>query len=123
MPDGLQSYCIDCSKERSKERYTKFSDEQKKVMRDRAKKQSIAPKQFIWDFLKINPCVDCGESDPIVLDFDHLFDKKKAVSSLASSAVSLDSIKDEILKCEVRCANCHRKKTAIQFGWYKNIVP
>ena len=29
------------------------------------------------------------------------------------------SIEEEIAKCEVRCANCHRQRTALQFGWPK----
>jgi hypothetical protein len=37
--------------------------------------------------------------------------------------LSLDIINNEILKCEVRCANCHTRKTAEQFGWFKcNLV-
>lgn len=76
-PDGLQSYCVACSKQRSKERYLNFSDEQKSSIRNRTKKMSQINKQYIWDFLKNHFCVDCGESDPVVLEFDHLRDKKR----------------------------------------------
>lgn len=31
---------------------------------------------------------------------------------------SWDEILDEIKKCEVVCANCHRIRTAKQFNWY-----
>lgn len=56
-------------------------------------------------------CVDCGEKDPIVLDFDHVKGTKE--KNLADAALnwSLDHIKKEIEKCQVRCANCHRRIT------------
>ena len=73
----------------------------------------------MWDYLKKHPCVDCGEKNPIVLEFDHLRDKLIEVSRLVQYT-SINKVQSEIEKCEIRCANCHRRKTAIQFGWYKN---
>jgi len=34
---------------------------------------------------------------------------------------STASILEEINKCVIRCSNCHRKKTAKDFSWYKDI--
>ena len=68
--------------------------------------------------LERNPCVDCGESDPIVLDFDHRGDKRSAVSVMAAWA-SVATLEQEIAKCEVRCANCHRRKTLAERGSYR----
>ena len=66
--------------------------------------------------------MDCGEKDPIVLEFDHMDGKKSKhyeVSTLVSSGRSLSVIMEEISKCVVRCCNCHRRKTAKTLGWYK----
>lgn len=72
--------------------------------------------KYICNYLAKHPCVDCGENDVVVLDFDHVRGiKRKKIAALRR--VSLRTIKEEIEKCEVRCANCHRRRTAKQFGW------
>ena len=54
-------------------------------------------------------CVDCGyKENPLALQFDHVRGTKfKEVSVMVSECYSLPRIKDEIRKCEIRCANCH----------------
>lgn len=71
-------------------------------------------------YLLEHPCVDCGECDPLVLDFDHRdrSTKRMSVSSLLRYACWAP-LEAEIAKCDVRCANCHRRRTAQQFGWRK----
>jgi 5-methylcytosine-specific restriction endonuclease McrA len=77
-------------------------------------------KQFVWNYLQAYPCVDCGERDPIVLEFDHVRGKKrKIISQLVNSGYGIDVIKKEIAKCEVRCSNCHKRKTAREQGWFR----
>jgi hypothetical protein len=56
-------------------------------------------------------CVDCGEKNHIVLDFDHIRDKKYNVSRMIHDGFSWKAIMREIQKCEVVCANCHRIRT------------
>jgi hypothetical protein len=57
-------------------------------------------------------CVDCGERDVVVLEFDHIGDKTSTVTALAWSQRSLEQIDAEIACCEIRCCNCHRRRTA-----------
>lgn len=78
--------------------------------------------ELLKEYLSSHPCVDCHEPDPVVLDFDHVSGVKKGhVPSMCSEGMSWNTISAEIEKCEVRCANCHRRRTAIQFGWFKKI--
>ena len=76
-------------------------------------------KKYVYNYLIEHPCVDCGESDPVVLEFDHKDRSQKRfdVSLASSGSYGLESVKIEIQKCEIRCANCHRKKTYRESGW------
>ena len=77
-------------------------------------------RQYVWNYLLKHPCIDCGETDPIVLEFDHTRGKKvDAVSNIVKRGFALTKIDIEIAKCDVRCANCHRRKTSDQLGWFK----
>jgi len=59
-----------------------------------------------------HPCVDCGEPDPIVLDFDHVRGEKfLGIAELIVRGFAMKVIIAEMKKCEVRCANCHRRIT------------
>ena len=70
-------------------------------------------------YLKVHPCVDCGEADPTVLDFDHVRESKAFNIANAITRLAWTRIVREIQKCEVRCANCHRRKTARENQWFK----
>jgi hypothetical protein len=76
--------------------------------------------RFITHYLESAPCVDCGEADVVVLDFDHVGVKRHGVVELAYREASIASLKREIGECEVRCANCHRRRTAIQQGHFRH---
>jgi hypothetical protein len=66
---------------------------------------------FVIDYLGRTGCVDCSERNVIVLDFDHVGTKGACVLTLALNEHSLASIEREIANCQVRCANCHRRRT------------
>jgi hypothetical protein len=78
-----------------------------------------ASNRWLVDFLAEHPCIDCGETDPVVLEFDHIdrSTKRADVSILVQRGYSLAIIQAEIAKCVVRCANCHRRRTVTQLGW------
>ena len=75
---------------------------------------------FLLDYLRAAPCVDCGETDPVVLDFDHVGTKRAGVVQLAGREHSIASLEREIAECEVRCANCHRRRTILEQGHFRN---
>lgn len=89
--------------------------ENKDLVKDRATKYkrfaSKRNKEYVSKYLENHPCVDCGEKDIIVLEFDHLFDKEENIANAIYRAWSLERIQKKIDKCEVRCANCHRRIT------------
>ena len=89
---------------------------------DKAKGYSKAARDrtraLIKTHLEANPCIDCGETDIIVLEFDHIGnDKEFNISDATRIGYGVKKLKAEIAKCEVRCANCHRKKTYERGGW------
>jgi hypothetical protein len=118
--DGLQSYCRECTRVFYVAHYGQ--NRERIVARNsaRIKKNRLEYRRIIWEYLLAHPCVDCGESDPIVLEFDHVRgDKSGDISNLARGEFTTKRLINEIEKCEVRCANCHRRKTALQFGWFR----
>ena len=72
-------------------------------------------------FFNDRPCVDCGESDPLVLEFDHLREKRFNIAKGIGDR-AWQSVLDEIGKCEVVCANCHRRGTALRGGFARAVV-
>jgi len=76
---------------------------------------------FLVEYFASHPCVDCGESDPVVLEFDHLGAKSFNIAKGLRDR-SWDALIDEIAKCEVVCANCHRRRTAVRGGFARAVV-
>lgn len=74
------------------------------------------------EHLERHPCVDCGEPDPVVLEFDHLPEHVKRFEigrAVVASTRSWALILSEIDRCEVVCANCHRRRSARRGGFRK----
>lgn len=56
-------------------------------------------------------CEDCGEENPVCLEFHHndKNEKDQSVARLISYTSSKDRLKIEMGKCTLLCRNCHRK--------------
>ena len=89
------------------------------------KRHRVKVRTQLFAFLSTKECVDCGEKDPVVLDFDHngLERKFKTVAKMLSGHYSWESVQREIRKCEIRCANCHRRKTYLQLRCWGKTKP
>lgn len=67
-------------------------------------------REWLSQYKSGKPCLDCGQGFPhYVMDFDHIGDKKAAVSRLLG--YSMETLLVEIAKCDLVCANCHRIRT------------
>lgn len=102
------SYCKDCHNEYQKAYYKKHPlginesvKRRKKLVRDMVKGG------------KSIKCMDCGKEYPwYVMDYDHVRGIKKFNLSVAASKYrKLDSIIEEMAKCDIVCSNCHRERT------------
>jgi hypothetical protein len=117
----FKSYCKPCQADFCREYYYANHELYNKRRLLRNKKYRLRNRSFVWQYLTKHPCLDCGERDPIVLEFDHVTGRKvQEVSIMVGQAYPLARIEAEILKCEVRCANCHRRRTAKQLGWKRD---
>jgi mono/diheme cytochrome c family protein len=110
----LQTWCRDCFAAYGREYYRRNREAQKaRLLRNTAARR-VDNRARAIDYLRAHPCVDCGETDIVVLQFDHIRDKKKDLATMIASGSTWASIEQEIAKCEVRCANCHRLRTALR---------
>ncbi len=83
------------------------------------KRQKEVLIQYLFQKLSNSKCVDCGEKDILVLDFDHIKEKEFNIAVLFKKRCAIKTLEKELNKCEVRCANCHRRKTAKEIGSWK----
>lgn len=89
------------------------------------KRHRLKIRAKLFDFLSTRSCVDCGEKDPVVLEFDHRERKNKfkIIARMLSGHYSWLSIEREIEKCDIRCANCHRRRTYVQLKSFGRTKP
>jgi hypothetical protein len=103
---GLCGICKSCTKKQATDYKKKHPERYKKYQRTTVERLIETKK-----VAKERPCADCGVQYPhYVMDFDHREDKKFTISKMAGR-VSQQRLKEEIAKCDVVCANCHRERT------------
>lgn len=113
--DGLQNMCRHCNSARSRQYYVDHHDKHRVVMRAKNAAYVQRAHEYVLRILLQSSCA-CGESDPLVLDFDHRdpTTKELDISHAIQNGWSPMRLEVEIGKCDIVCANCHRRRTAEQ---------
>jgi excinuclease UvrABC ATPase subunit len=94
---------------KNKRKDKSYSKVEYNIKRQYSKVYKDRNREIVNSYLKEHPCVDCGNTDLRVLDFDHVRGKKLgSISHGVKNSWPIEKLLAEINKCEVRCANCHR---------------
>ncbi len=122
--DGLNTMCRVCSNLICKERYKNSKGTYLEKLYERQDRILIETRTFVLEYLKTHPCVHCGQTNIMTLEFDHLRDKFKDISMMIKQTYGIEAIKKEVDKCQVLCSNCHNIKTqTVQRSWkYKYLT-
>ena len=121
----LHAQCKDCYKAHRKSYYTEHYNKYRYQYIQRGKERRIKARQeyrsYIISYLEDKKCSICSENDIRTLEFDHITPATKlfSISQGVKLGKNIDLIKEEIDKCRILCANCHKKLTASQQEWYK----
>ena len=112
--DGVQSYCVPCQREYQNEDYRRSAERYRARAGIRNQQRRARVRRIIRE-AKDRPCADRGRRFPVfVMDFDHRSGTRKRFNIGAVALAGRDderSLRDEIGKCDVLCANCHRFRT------------
>ncbi len=112
-----QSWCTSCFRERDKASYAKSSSLRARIRRNHETRRELI-RRMLWEYLLSHPC-ECGERDPVVLEFHHHGEKEKEIANALRDSWSWPRIEAEISKCRVMCANCHKRLTAKAINSYR----
>ena len=115
------NYCRPCRAAYKREHYV--ANRARYIAQAQERKRTVAGDRarLLVEYLLEHPCIDCGETDPLVLEFDHLGDKTFEIAKGLRDRRWCDVL-DEIAKCDVVCANCHRRRTARRGGFARAAV-
>lgn len=97
-------YKNDQKQKESQKQY--YLENKAKYMQERRDKRR-RNKEFVLS--QKTSCSVCEMTDKVCLDFHHNGGKIKNVSQLVNEATTIDKLKEEIAKCSILCANCHKK--------------
>lgn len=103
MFDEGRHQCKECRKAYRKQRRLKHPEIHRAQATRRQKKQGE------WLNSLKTPCIVCGETEPICIDFHHIDSKDKDFTIGKHRNKSKEILLQEINKCVCLCSNCHRK--------------
>lgn len=120
-PSSGDRSCRTCQKKWAKQYYLKpgtkekilaYHDSRKDTYREQSRLRRQNRRKFIAE-IKNRPCLDCGLRFPYyVMDLDHVRGEKKVnVSALVDDCTTIKKLMEEVDKCDIVCANCHRIRT------------
>jgi hypothetical protein len=102
--------CLKCRSEERIDYYQRHKEEELAYKYKRQVSKREEARLYVFTYLTCHPCIDCQETDPLVLTFDHVRGiKKMNISQMVNQGYSIEMLQQEINKCEVRCMNCHMK--------------
>lgn len=109
----MYSYKMKNPKDKQRE-YSKrhYARNKKAIIAKKVKRQAEIREHIRLS--KAGPCMDCGNSfPPFVMDYDHRDPSAKSMSlaDAPKSGWSNKRLEEEIAKCDLVCANCHRIRT------------
>lgn len=105
----LHSCCKECKREIDRKAYLLNSGNRREKIRDRQKRIQEELKEYVTELKKKSCCAICGENRWYVLDFHHLENKEYTIAALIKQGCSIETLKEEISKCQIVCSNCHRE--------------
>lgn len=117
--------CKSCYKEHrtryAAAHYQKYAEQYRQRARKRRARIKRELTLKLWEYLRGKSCIVCGESDPCVLEFDHIdpSSKRFGIAKGITDGRQWSDILNEIARCRILCANCHKRRTARQYGWLK----
>lgn len=106
--DGYQDHCRNCQKQYKRDHYQ--ANKQLYVQKSHERHRGIFNQ--VRDYKVERGCKRCDEKHPACLEFHHRDPNAKElnIAHAAKKGWSFDRILREIEKCDVLCANCHRKE-------------
>lgn len=102
--------------ESSRQASRKWREGNPERTRENNRKRRVLARQIIDEHKRRHPCVDCGETDAALLQFDHRDRASKTFTVARYCSRGIESLRAEIAKCDMRCYKCHKKRTLTQQG-------
>lgn len=118
----LQAWCRSCERVYKQAWYLRNRERHMANVHAQRQRVRSANRVRVLDYLMKHACVDCGEANLVVLDFDHVRTKRWNIAYMVNRGFPWGTIQEEIQRCQVRCSNCHRIKTARERGYYDQKV-